>query len=471
MLRSTISKTLRSNPSYFRNDKYSNIVLLSSAMMTATTTMFVTLQQQEEKESNENETNERNSVDNVTLQQQKFQPFSWNEITSMTTTNATLCESNINRQHVPNIPHVSQNQHFAATSDRNHSAITRSKNFIADAAEIALPSVVHIHVNILNQKRKEESNNVASKEFGTGSGFVVNLHSIRNDKDDATNNNQQGSNDTTATSTKDIFIATNAHVLLTPHEFKSLLQQTTTQPSSSSSDINHTMLVLNQQTQHNDTLKDRDIMIRTHDNHVLHGKMLFVDVHTDLALVQILLPTSSSSNVDNGQEEDNLQKSSSSSSSSTPPNNNSKFPSSSSHNLFPPSAKIGTSSTLRHGEFVIALGSPLSLHNSCTMGIVSNPNRSIRDIILISPTSSYSSSSSSSSKATQTTYLPTMEMTYIQTDASINIGNSGGPLINLDGYIVGMNTLKHPYGEGVGFALRIDDVMDVLGCFYREHYN
>ena len=51
---------------------------------------------------------------------------------------------------------------------------------------------------------------------------------------------------------------------------------------------------------------------------------------------------------------------------------------------------------------------------------------------------------------------------FIQTDASINPGNSGGPLFNLRGQVVGINTAINPQGKGIGFAIPIDAVRDVL---------
>src|SRR5215213_3275208 len=91
--------------------------------------------------------------------------------------------------------------------------------------------------------------------------------------------------------------------------------------------------------------------------------------------------------------------------------------------------KFGDSEKLRLGEWVIAIGNPFSLGGTVTAGIVSARNRDIN-------TGPYDS--------------------YIQTDASINRGNSGGPLFNLDGEVVGVNTLIiSPTGGsiGIGFAL------------------
>lgn len=100
--------------------------------------------------------------------------------------------------------------------------------------------------------------------------------------------------------------------------------------------------------------------------------------------------------------------------------------------------KFGDSDKLRLGEWVIAIGNPFSLGGSVTAGIVSARNRDI-------DAGPYSN--------------------YIQTDASINRGNSGGPLFNLDGDVVGVNTLIiSPSGGsiGIGFAVPSKTVIGVV---------
>jgi serine protease Do len=106
--------------------------------------------------------------------------------------------------------------------------------------------------------------------------------------------------------------------------------------------------------------------------------------------------------------------------------------------------KFGDSDKLRLGEWVIAIGNPFSLGGSVTAGIVSARNRDISQ-------GPYDS--------------------YIQTDASINRGNSGGPLFNLEGEVVGVNTLIiSPTGGsiGLGFAVpskTVSVVVDQLQKF------
>jgi serine protease Do len=101
--------------------------------------------------------------------------------------------------------------------------------------------------------------------------------------------------------------------------------------------------------------------------------------------------------------------------------------------------KFANSDRLRLGEWVIAIGNPFSLGGSVTAGIVSARNRDINS-------GPYDN--------------------YIQTDAAINRGNSGGPLFNLEGEVVGVNTaIISPSGGsiGIGFAVPSNTAMAVLG--------
>jgi serine protease Do len=100
-----------------------------------------------------------------------------------------------------------------------------------------------------------------------------------------------------------------------------------------------------------------------------------------------------------------------------------------------PVTSLGSSDALRVGEYVVAIGNPFGLGNTVTMGIVSAKGRTIG-------AGPYDD--------------------FIQTDASINPGNSGGPLFNLRGQVVGINTAINPQGKGIGFAIPIDAVRDVV---------
>ncbi|RTL47916.1 MAG: Do family serine endopeptidase [Bradyrhizobiaceae bacterium] len=101
-------------------------------------------------------------------------------------------------------------------------------------------------------------------------------------------------------------------------------------------------------------------------------------------------------------------------------------------------AKFGDSDKLRLGEWVIAIGNPFSLGGTVTAGIVSARNRDINS-------GPYDN--------------------YIQTDAAINRGNSGGPLFNLDGEVIGVNTaIISPSGGsiGIGFAVPSKTVVGIV---------
>jgi serine protease Do len=100
-----------------------------------------------------------------------------------------------------------------------------------------------------------------------------------------------------------------------------------------------------------------------------------------------------------------------------------------------PSAIFGDSDKLEVGDWVVAIGNPFGLEHTVTAGIVSAKGR----VIGAGPYDDF-----------------------IQTDASINPGNSGGPLLNLKGEVVGINTAIVSGGQGIGFAIPINVVQDLL---------
>jgi len=100
---------------------------------------------------------------------------------------------------------------------------------------------------------------------------------------------------------------------------------------------------------------------------------------------------------------------------------------------------LGDSAAVRVGEWVMATGNPLDMAHSVTVGVVSAKGRSLG---LSAASSSFEN--------------------FIQTDAAINFGNSGGPLVNLKGNVIGINTAINAAGQNIGFAVPIDVARRIL---------
>jgi serine protease Do len=100
-----------------------------------------------------------------------------------------------------------------------------------------------------------------------------------------------------------------------------------------------------------------------------------------------------------------------------------------------PEAPLGNSDELRVGEWVCAIGNPLGYVHSVTVGVVSFIGRKLFD--------------------------PSLD-DYIQTDAAINFGNSGGPLINSRGQVIGINSAISSHASSIGFAVPINQAVVIL---------
>lgn len=98
-----------------------------------------------------------------------------------------------------------------------------------------------------------------------------------------------------------------------------------------------------------------------------------------------------------------------------------------------PTLRLGDSDSLRVGEWAIAIGNPFEFENTLTVGVISAKGRNLG---LSAQSSSFED--------------------FIQTDAAINRGNSGGPLLNIRGEVIGINTAIHGFAQGLGFATPIN---------------
>jgi S1-C subfamily serine protease len=137
------------------------------------------------------------------------------------------------------------------------------------------------------------------------------------------------------------------------------------------------------------------VTVKLKDGRELAGKVLGVDTVTDVAVVKV--------------EATNL-----------------------------PVVSLGKSEELQPGEWAIAIGNPLGLDNTVTVGIISATGRSSADV-----------------------GVPDKRVSFIQTDAAINPGNSGGPLLNQRGQVIGMNTAIIQGAQGLGFAIPIDRAQQI----------
>ncbi|AFY70426.1 HtrA2 peptidase [Thalassoporum mexicanum PCC 7367] len=138
-----------------------------------------------------------------------------------------------------------------------------------------------------------------------------------------------------------------------------------------------------------------DVEVKLRDGRTFRGKVLGLDVVTDIAVVKI-----------DGTDL--------------------------------PVAPIGSAENLQVGDWAIALGNPLGLDNTVTLGIISTLSRPSNQV-----------------------GIADKRIDFIQTDAAINPGNSGGPLLNQNGEVIGINTAIRPDAQGIGFAIPIDKAVAI----------
>jgi S1-C subfamily serine protease len=103
-----------------------------------------------------------------------------------------------------------------------------------------------------------------------------------------------------------------------------------------------------------------------------------------------------------------------------------------------PVAPLGDSTGVKVGDWAIAVGNPIGLDNTVTLGIISTIGRSAAKV-----------------------GIPDKRIDFLQTDAAINPGNSGGPLLDADGEVIGINTAIRPDAMGIGFAIPINKAKEL----------
>ncbi len=143
-----------------------------------------------------------------------------------------------------------------------------------------------------------------------------------------------------------------------------------------------------------------DIMVKDTEGHEYHAEIVGTDPESDVALIKL-----KDAKLSNGQV-----------------------------------AELGNSEEIKIGDWALAVGNPFGLDGTVTVGVISAKGRSNLSIAGGGP--SYQS--------------------FIQTDASINFGNSGGPLVNIRGQVIGVNTAINTQGQGIGFAIPINMAKNVV---------
>lgn len=110
-----------------------------------------------------------------------------------------------------------------------------------------------------------------------------------------------------------------------------------------------------------------------------------------------------------------------------------------------PIAPMGHSGHIVPGQWAIAIGNPLGLDNTITVGIISATGRSSSQV-----------------------GIPKKRVRFIQTDAAINPGNSGGPLLNAQGEVIGVNTAIRANAQGLGFAIPIETAVRIANQLFEK---
>jgi S1-C subfamily serine protease len=110
-----------------------------------------------------------------------------------------------------------------------------------------------------------------------------------------------------------------------------------------------------------------------------------------------------------------------------------------------PTVNFGEAENLTPGEWAIAIGNPLGLDNTVTVGIISALDRSSSQV-----------------------GVPDKRVRFIQTDAAINPGNSGGPLLNSQGEVIGINTAIRADAQGLGFAIPIETAQRIANQLFTK---
>lgn len=129
-----------------------------------------------------------------------------------------------------------------------------------------------------------------------------------------------------------------------------------------------------------------------------------------------------------------------------------------------PAASLATCDHMRTGDWVVAVGSSAGLDNTVTAGVVSGTFF----FFLVRGMSLMPMPDAALARKGPEFGLVDNDILYIQSDATINSGNSGGPLVDVDGNVVGITTFRMQAADGIGIAIRLDSVQDIVRQLAEE---
>jgi S1-C subfamily serine protease len=313
---------------------------------------------------------------------------------------------------------------------------------VADAAARILPAVVRVEVRAVGPGG--EGHPQPQQQRGNGSGFLVLAKDVLPPGDRSLSSSDVGRGGSGAGGGDGrVLVVTNAHCVLTPEEFEDGSMVMESGDDDDGIAGKDTKFSTNTGDGRPPRRPRRTVFLELQGGRRFAGTVLAYDATADVALI--------------GPHDPGRLIAESDAATLLAPSHEHRHDS-------PPRPQ---EQQVRHGEFVVAVGAPLELENTVTIGIVSNPNRRIVRRHPHHRTSTSRSNTNDSVTSTSSSSASSSLYNYIQTDVACHIGSSGGPLVNMDGQVIGITTMK--VAEGVSYSIPIHHAVASIRRAYRDH--